>query len=87
MAQTVGMIDPVSGELIDEKQVAERFYCAGEGTGRQLGRAGLTRTVLETALEAEMIEHLGYERHAFSTGENARNGMRCKTVLTVVGAA
>jgi transposase-like protein len=48
---------------------------------------GLTRTVLETALEAELDEHLGYPRHAVegrNTG-NSRNGTRSKTVLTEVG--
>ena len=48
---------------------------------------GLTKTVLETALEAEMDEHLGYPKHAVAgrnTG-NSRNGARRKTVLTDVG--
>ena len=48
---------------------------------------GLTKTVLETALEAELDEHLGYPKHAASgnnTG-NSRNGTRAKTVLTDVG--
>jgi transposase-like protein len=42
--------------------------------------------VLETALEVEMAEHLGYEKHQTSDGGSARNGMRSKTVLTEVGA-
>ena len=48
---------------------------------------GLTKTVLETALEAEMSEHLGYDKHdpAGRTGGNSRNGTRTKTVLTEVG--
>ena len=48
---------------------------------------GLTKTVLETALEAEMSEHLGYDKHdpAGRNGENSRNGTRAKTVLTEVG--
>ena len=44
----------------------------------------LTKTVIETALDEEMTEHLGYEKHdavAKETG-NARNGTRSKTVLT-----
>src|SRR5206468_4934956 len=48
---------------------------------------GLTKTVLETALEAELDEHLGYPKHAVegrNTG-NSRNGSRSKTVLTEVG--
>jgi putative transposase len=48
---------------------------------------GLTKTVLETALEAEMVEHLGYDKHdpMGRNGENSRNGTRPKTVLTEVG--
>jgi putative transposase len=44
----------------------------------------LTKTVLETALNQEMTEHLGHEKHgrpAAGTG-NVRNGTRAKTVLT-----
>ncbi len=49
--------------------------------------AGLTKTVLESALEAEMTEHLGYEAHdpAGDNSGNSRNGTRPKTVLTDVG--
>jgi putative transposase len=48
---------------------------------------GLTKTVLETALEAELDEHLGYPRHAVegNNSGNSRNGTRAKTVLTDVG--
>jgi len=48
---------------------------------------GLTKTVLETALEAELDEHLGYPKHAAEGRDkgNSRNGMRAKTVLTDVG--
>jgi putative transposase len=48
---------------------------------------GLTKTVLETALEAELSEHLGYDKHdpAGRNGGNSRNGTRSKTVLTDVG--
>src|SRR5437764_496017 len=44
----------------------------------------LTKTVLETALNEEMTEHLGYEKHdpaGAGTG-NIGNGSRGKTVLT-----
>lgn len=48
---------------------------------------GLTKTVLETALEAEMEDHLGYPKHAREGHDkgNSRNGTRSKTVLTEVG--
>lgn len=44
----------------------------------------LTKTVIETALDEEMTEHLGYERHAAAAKDtaNSRNGTRSKTVLT-----
>ncbi|TWJ22429.1 transposase-like protein [Micromonospora endolithica] len=44
----------------------------------------LTKTVLETALNEEMTEHLGYEKHdqAGAGSGNVRNGTRSKTVLT-----
>jgi transposase-like protein len=44
----------------------------------------LTKTVIETALNEEMTEHLGYEKHdptGAGTG-NVRNGTRAKKVLT-----
>lgn len=90
MTQTIEMIDPVTGEIIDEKQIAEQLLTQAKeqgvslvGPGGLLG--GLTKTVLETALEAEMTEHLGYEKHQVTDSENARNGTRSKTVLTEVG--
>ena len=44
----------------------------------------ITATVLETALEEELTEHLGHAKHQAPTGEsgNIRNGTRPKTVLT-----
>jgi putative transposase len=40
--------------------------------------------VLETALDEEMNDHLGYAKHAPEgrNGENSRNGLRSKTVIT-----
>ena len=48
---------------------------------------GLTKTVLETALEAEITDHLGYDKHdpMGRNGQNSRNGSRPKTVLTEIG--
>src|SRR5438270_12674944 len=48
---------------------------------------GLVRQVLQTGLEVEMSDHLGYERHApqgKGTG-NSRNGSYPKTVTTDIG--
>lgn len=49
--------------------------------------SGLTKRVLEAALEAEMTEHVGYEPYdpvGHHSG-NSRNGTRTKTVLTDIG--
>ncbi|UOE46018.1 IS256 family transposase [Agromyces larvae] len=85
------MIDPVAGEIIDQQQIAAQLLAQAKEQGVSLVGPGglvgnLTKTVLETALEAEMTEHLGYEKHGASEGDNARNGTRSKTVLTAVGA-
>jgi putative transposase len=49
--------------------------------------SGLTKQVLETALQVEMTEHLGYDRHdrAGHGSGNSRNGMTTKTVRTDIG--
>ena len=55
------------------------------GPGGLLGE--LTKRILETGLEVEMDEHLGYSKHdpAGRNGGNSRNGTRSKTVITEVG--
>jgi putative transposase len=49
--------------------------------------AGLTKAVIESALEGELDDHLGYGQHdaAGRDGANSRNGKRSKTVLTDSG--
>jgi transposase-like protein len=44
----------------------------------------MTKTVIEAALEEEMADHLGYDKHAVEgrNRANSRNGKRSKTVLT-----
>jgi putative transposase len=44
----------------------------------------LTKAVLETALDQELTEHLGHDKHEPAGNEagNVRNGTRAKTVLT-----
>jgi len=76
-------VDP---ELV--RQLAQR--AADDGV-ELLGPDGLlqqlTKQVLETGLEVEMSEHLGYDKHepAGRNGDNSRNGTRSKTVTTEVG--
>jgi putative transposase len=84
-------ISPVP-EQIDTQQLAQQLVERARAEGVDLVGpngllTGLTKTVLETALDAEMAEHLGYDRHdpAGRNGLNSRNGTRVKTVLTEVG--
>lgn len=75
-----------------ERSVAEQLVDQARAEGVDLVGPGgllsnLTKQVLETGLEVEMEEHLGYEKHAVEgrNGENSRNGTRSKTVITEVG--
>src|SRR3954470_22296190 len=77
---------------IDQQQLAQDLVAAARAEGVELVGpggllTGLTKTVLETALDAEMSEHLGYDKHDPSgrDGGNSRNGTRTKTVLTEIG--
>jgi transposase-like protein len=77
---------------IDADGLAEQLVAQAREKGVELvGPDGLlsrlTKRVLETALEAEMSEHLGYEKHdpAGRNHGNSRNGIRSKTVLTEIG--
>jgi len=47
----------------------------------------LTKQVPEAALDAEMTEHLGYDKHdpAGRGSGNSRHGTRAKTVITEIG--
>ncbi len=42
----------------------------------------LTKLTVETALNAELTEHLGHEKNARKSGSNSRNGYSSKTVLS-----
>jgi hypothetical protein len=81
------IVEPSADERL-AKELVER----ARGEGAQLvGRGGLlcdlTKTVLETALEVEMEDHVGYAKHAPEGRDkgNSHNGTRSKTVLTEVG--
>src|SRR3954465_13121471 len=84
-------IEPVPAR-IDQQQLAQELVGAPPAEGVELVGpggllTGLTKTVLETALEAEMSEHLGYDKHDVvgRDGGNSRNGTRAKIVLTEIG--
>ncbi|MEK2551483.1 transposase, partial [Providencia stuartii] len=42
----------------------------------------LTKLTVETALNAELTEHLGHAKNSAKTGSNTRNGYSSKTLLT-----
>ena len=70
------------GSLSDRAR-AEGLRLTGEGG--LLGR--LTKLVVESSLEGEMDDHLGYGKHdpVGRDGGNSRNGRRPKTLLTEAG--
>ncbi len=75
-----------------EQKLIEQLVAQARSKGLQLtGEGGLlqqlTKTVLESALEGEITDHLGYDKHdpAGKDGGNSRNGTRSKTVLTDIG--
>jgi len=77
---------------IDQLQLAQQLVEQARAEGVELIGpggllTGLTKSVLETALEAEMSEHLGYDKHdpMGRNGANSRNGTRTKTVFTEIG--
>lgn len=42
----------------------------------------LTKVTVETALNAELDDHLGYDKHEESSSDNSRNGYSSKTLIT-----
>ncbi|MER6678363.1 YdeI/OmpD-associated family protein [Streptomyces sp. NPDC000983] len=74
--------DQLIGQLVDRAR-ASGLQLTGDGGLLQQ----LTKRVLESALEGEITDHLGYEKHdpAGAGSGNSRNGARSKTVLTDVG--
>ena len=78
-------------DAVDEQLIARLAGRARAGGLQLTGEGGLlaqlTKRLVESALEGEITDHLGYDRHdaAGRDGRNSRNGHRTKTVLTEVG--
>ncbi len=69
-------------------ELVERARAEGvELTGEDGLLTALVRQVLQTGLEIEMTDHLGYERHdpAGRGSGNSRNGAYPKTLITEIG--
>jgi len=89
--QTVTMTaDRSAGDVVVPDGVAEQLLAAAKAQGVSLTGpggllTGLTRQVLESALEAELTEHLGHAPGGVPAGSNMRNGYSAKTLRTEVG--
>ena len=83
----LGQPVPVSDEqlvaMLVERARSEGLQLTGQGGLLQQ----LTKRVLESALEGEITDHVGYDKHhaAGRDSGNSRNGTRAKTVRTDVG--
>lgn len=95
MTETLVGVSPLEREEPPQASSAEELEAARElvRAARDKGVAltgpdgllkALTKTVIEIALEEEMAEHLGYDKHepVGRNRGNSRNGKRSKTVLT-----
>ncbi|MFJ9777927.1 IS256 family transposase [Kitasatospora sp. NPDC101157] len=80
--QSDALDDQLIGQLVDQARASGLQLTGAGGLLQQL-----TKKILESALEGEMTDHLGYEKHdpVGAGSGNSRNGTRSKTVLTEVG--
>src|SRR5262245_23220731 len=75
-----------------DAELVEQLVAQARASGLQLtGEGGLlgqlTKMVVESALDGEITDHLGYD-HGDPAGRgtpNSRNGTRSKTIVTDVG--
>lgn len=94
--QRVTTVNARTGELVeaevDLSALADQLVAQAQSQGIELTGpdgllTGLTRQVLQSALEAELADHLGYDRYAPAGrgSGNSRNGSSPKTVRTEIG--
>jgi putative transposase len=73
-----------------DPEILDALMEAATGPQGLFGKGGVLETLkgalMQRMLEAEMTEHLGYEKHTVTDIENARNGYSEKTVHTESGA-
>src|SRR3954453_15853288 len=78
-------------DAVDEQLIARLAGKAREGGLQLAGEGGLlaqlTKRLVESALEGEITDHLGYDKHDAEgrDGGNSRNGRRSKTGPAEVG--
>jgi hypothetical protein len=92
--ETTSEQEPAGGavDAVADEQLIAMLVDRARGEGLQLAGEGgllqqLTRRVLESALDGEITDHVGYDKHdpAGRGSGNTRNGSRTKTVLTDIG--
>lgn len=78
-----GAVDEQLVRQLSERARAEGLRLTGEGGLLQQ----LTKVVLESSLEGELDDHLGYGKHdpVGRNSGNSRNGKRAKTLMTEAG--
>lgn len=76
MKNTNKLLEQLPSEFFKQFQSGEEF---------QQFMDALFKRGVEQLLEAELDEHLGYEKHGSSPGENVRNGKNSKTIKTTKG--
>src|SRR3954451_13237471 len=91
-SESVGKAAGRPSSAVGDEQLVAMLVERARSEGLQLtGQGGLlqqlTKRVLESALEGEITDHLGYEKQDAGGGGsvNSHNGSRAKTVLTDVG--
>jgi putative transposase len=78
-------VTPAEAERAAVRELVKAARARGEDlTGPDGLLKMITKTVIESALDEEMAEHVGYDKHAVEGRNrgNSRNGRRTKTVLT-----
>lgn len=88
----VDLDQPLASPVVSNEELIAQLVARARADGLKLtGRDGLlgqlTKRVVESALDGELDDHLGYQRHrrGGSADGNARNGKRAKTILTEAG--
>ena len=78
-------MEEIKPELIDE--LLKGYQKPEDLIGENGLLKQLTKAVLERALNAELTQHLGYEKHdpAGHKSGNSRNGTSAKTIREILG--
>ncbi|WP_407841448.1 IS256 family transposase [Streptomyces sp. DSM 116496] len=90
-AEAVAEVQPsgLAPEVLDDQLISQLVDWAKADGIKLTGQGGLlqqlTKRILESALEGEITDHLGHEKHEKAGSGNTRNGIRSKTVVTEVG--